>query len=39
MRRNGRLFWRSRRANHGRKPHAGKEKSQFCRHFRRSGKR
>ncbi len=33
--RNGKLRWRNRRANHGVKPHAGKEKSDFCRAFRR----
>jgi hypothetical protein len=38
MRRNGKLGWRTKGANHGRKPHCGKEKSRFCRHFRRSRK-
>lgn len=38
MRRNGKLGWRSKAANHGVKPHAGKEKSRFCKHFRRSRK-
>ena len=36
--RNGKLGWSSKRANHGRKPHAGKEKSKFDRDFRRSRK-
>ena len=39
MRRNGKLYWRSKRANHGAKGHCGKEKSRFSRDFRRSGKR
>ena len=37
-RRNGKLGWRSKAANHGRKPHCGKEKSRFSRDFRRSRK-
>ena len=36
--RNGKLGWRSKRANHGIKPRGGKEKSRFCRAFRRSRK-
>lgn len=36
--RNGKLAWRSKRANHGVKPRGGKEKSRFCRAFRRSRK-
>jgi len=35
-RRTGRLRWRNKRANHGIKPHEGKEKSRFRRDFRRS---
>ncbi len=35
-RRNAKLGWRTRRANHGVKPTRGKEKSRFCRAFRRS---
>ena len=38
-RRNGKLHWRNKRANHGRKPVHGKEKSRFCRDFRRKLKR
>ena len=34
-RRNGKLGWRNKRANHGIKPGKGKEKSRFCRTFRR----
>ena len=38
-RRNGKLLWRNRRANHGSKPGRGKEKSRFCRDFRRKLKK
>ena len=34
-RRNGKLRWRSKRANHGRMGGRGKEKNPFCRDFRR----
>jgi hypothetical protein len=37
-RRNGKLGWRSKRANHGIKPAKGKEKSRLRRDFRRSRK-
>ena len=33
-RRNGKLLWRNRKANHGVKPSRGKEKSAFDRTFR-----
>jgi hypothetical protein len=35
---NAKLAWRSKRANHGAKPGRGREKSAFCRAFRRSQK-
>ena len=38
-RRNGKLLWRNKKANHGVKPAKGKEKSRFCRDFRRKHKR
>ncbi len=38
-RRNGKLMWRSKRANHRRVGSISLEKSQFCRHFRRKLKR
>ncbi len=38
-RRNAKLLWRHKRANRGRKPARGKEKSRFCRDFRRKLKR
>ena len=38
-RRNAKLLWRNRRANKGVKPARGKEKSRFCRDFRRKPKR
>ncbi len=38
-RRNGKLSWRSKKANHGIKPGKGKEKSRFCRDFRRKHKK
>jgi hypothetical protein len=37
-RRNGKLHWRSKRANHGRMGSKGFEKSLFCRAFRRKAK-
>ena len=33
--RNGKMHWRNKRANHGAKPAKGREKSQFRRDFRR----
>ncbi len=37
--RNGKFLWRSKRANHGRMGCAGREKSGFCRAFRRKHKK
>lgn len=38
-RRNGKQGWRNKKANHGIKPARGKEKSRFCRDFRRKQKK